>query len=93
MQLNAMVAPTVAKEIEAIAIFHHFTKSRAAELLVMRGLLAYQRDGLLVDLSEAPLSFKPQPPPGFITAHVTDLVIGENEAQPAAKRHSKKKIA
>ena len=93
MQLNAMVSPTVAKEIEAIAIFHHFTKSRAAELLVMRGLLAYQRDGLLVDLSDAPLSFKPQPPPGFITAKITDLVIGENDDQPVEKRHKKKSIA
>lgn len=93
MQLNAMVVPTVAKEIEAIAIFHHFTKSRAAELLVMRGLAAYQRDGLLVDLSMVPSMLKPQPPPEFITANVTDLVIGENEAQPAVKQSKKKKIA
>ena len=39
------------------------------------------------------IGVKPQAPPGFITAHVTDLVIGEHEAQPAVKRQRKKKIA
>ena len=51
VQVNAGMPPDLAAEIDAIAVTHFLTRVRAAELLLTRGLLAYQRDGLLLDAS------------------------------------------
>lgn len=51
IQLNAMVVPDTYREVEAIAISEHRTRSAVAEMLLERGLAAFRRDGSLLETS------------------------------------------